>query len=83
MKPEDLFLAIGQVESTRLARTELTVPSQETKEDTTMNAKPRRILRNLLVAVLIISMLAVTAYAAVGFLIFDSPEDMISTIFGD
>lgn len=42
-----------------------------------------RILRNLLVAVLIVSLLAVTAYAVAGFVIFDSPQDMISGLFGD
>ena len=42
-----------------------------------------RILRNLLVAALIVSALAVTAYAVAGFVIFDSPQDMISGLFGD
>lgn len=83
MKREDLFLAIGQVESSILARSELSVPSQEIKEDKAMKAKPRRIVRNLLIAAVIVSMLAVTTYAAVGYLIFDNPEDMISAIFGD
>lgn len=83
MKREDLFLAIGQVESSRLARSELSVPSQEIKEDKAMKAKPRRMVRNLLIAAVIVSMLAVTTYAAVGYLIFDNPEDMISAIFGD
>lgn len=83
MKREDLFLAIGQVEESRLARSEWTVSSPSSKEDKTMKARPRRAIRNLLAAAVIVSMLAVTAYAVAGFLIFDSPEDMISTIFGD
>ena len=81
MTREDLFQAIGQVESSRLSRSELS-PLQ-TEEDKTMYTKPRRTMRNLVAAVLTISMLAVTAYAAAGYLLFDSPEDMISTIFGD
>lgn len=83
MKKEDLFLAIGQVETSRLERSEWTVSSPSGKEDKTMKAKPKRVIRNLLVAAVIVSMLAVTAYAVTGFLIFDSPEDMIATIFGD
>lgn len=83
MTREDLFLAIGQVESSRLSRSELILPSRESEEDKTMNVRPRRIFRNLLIAAVIVSLLTVTAYAAVGYLIFESPEDMISTIFGD
>jgi len=81
MTREDLFLAIGQVESSRLSRSELS--SLQTEEDKTMYRKPRRTMRNLVAAVLTICMLAVTAYAAAGYLLFDSPEDMISAIFGD
>ena len=81
MTREDLFLAIGQVESSRLSRSELS--SLQTEEDKTMYTKPRRTMRNLVAAVLTICMLAVTAYAAAGYLLFDSPEDMISAIFGD
>ena len=81
MTREDLFLAIGQVESSRLSRSELS--SLQTEEDKTMYRKPRRTFRNLLIAAVIVSMLAVTAYAAMGYLLFDSPEDMISALFGD
>lgn len=88
MTGEELFLAIGQVESSRLARSELTpVDSSDTTQKEELNMKrrknPGRILRNLLMAAVIISMLALTAYAAVAYVIFDSPEDMISAIFGD
>lgn len=65
MKREDLFLAIGAVEESRLARSELSVPSRDTKEDKMMKARPRRVIRNLLIAAIVISMLAVTAYAAI------------------
>lgn len=83
MKKEDLFLAIGMVEEDRLARSEWTVSSPSAEEDKTMKVRPKRIIRNLLIAAVISSMLAVTAYAVTGYLIFDSPEEMISTIFGD
>ena len=87
MKPEDLFLAIGEVESSRLARSELTMesPSQRETEEPDMkkHINPKRIIHNLLIAAIIVRMLAVTAYAAVGYLIFDSPEEMIAAIFGD
>ena len=89
MTKEDLFLAIGQVEESRLARSELAVqdPSAVSdKEEPVMKKKSvssGRIVRNILVAAIIISMLAVTAYAAVGYLIFDNPQDMITAIFGD
>ena len=53
MKREDLFQAIGQVESSRLERSELAVPSREPEEDKTMNVRPRRIFRNLLIAAVI------------------------------
>ena len=69
MTREDLFLAIGQVESSCLSRSELS--SLQTEEDKTMYAKPKRTMRNLLIAAVIVSMLAVTAYAAAGYLLFD------------
>lgn len=83
MRAEDLFYAIGAVEESRLARSELFVSSEQKQEDIDMKKKPTRMLRNFFVAAIIVSMLAVTAYAVVGFLIFDSPEEMVSAIFGD
>ena len=83
MKPEDLFLAIGTVEESRLARSEFCVSSDLKQEDKNMKMKSRTVFRNLLVAALIVSMLAVTAYAVTGFLIFGSPEEMVSAIFGN
>lgn len=74
MKSEDLFLAIGQVESSRLARSELPLsgsPGAEAKEEIPMH-KGRipagRVIRSILVAALIASLLAVTAYAVTGYL---------------
>ena len=82
MKAEELFLAIGEVESSRLTRSELTTarPSgqREQEEPQMKKRNVSRILRNLLVAALIVSALAVTAYAVAGFVIFDSPQDMMS-----
>lgn len=87
MKREDLFLAIGQVEESRLARSELAVQTPSGKmEEPDMKKKSinvKRIFRNTLVAALIISMLAITAYAVASFVIFESPEEMITAIFGD
>lgn len=88
MTKEELFLAIGQVEESRLARTELSVqePSMEQKEEPVVKNKRvtfGRVIRNLLIAAAIISMLGMTAYAAAAYLIFDSPEEMVTAIFGD
>lgn len=89
MKREDLFLAIGYVEDSRLLRSELAVkePSGDGHvEDAKMQKKQiniKRIIRNISVAVLIISMLGVTAYAVGGYIIFDSPEEMVEKIFGN
>ncbi len=88
MTREELFQAIGQVESDRLLRSELTVqsPSETHTEEPNMNKKTRRLgrtLRNLLVAAIILSTLAVTAYAVGGYLIYESPEQMLTAIFGD
>ena len=57
MTREDLFLAIGMVEESRLERTEH--PVIEIK-----GRNHKRILRNFMIAAIIVSMLAVTAYAA-------------------
>lgn len=89
MKREDLFLAIGAVEESRLARSDLAVsgPSGAChKEEANMKKKgisARRIIRSILVAALVLSMVSITAYAAVGYLIFDSPSEMLTSIFGD
>ncbi len=87
MTREELFLAIGQVEETRLARCELGVREANYADQQEMPKKKKvntvRILRNLLVAAIIVSMLGVTAYAVGGYLIYDSPEEMVFAIFGD
>lgn len=57
MTREDLFAAIGMVEEGRLERTEHTITEVKGKSH-------KRILRNFMIAAIIVSMLAVTAYAA-------------------
>lgn len=89
MTKEELFLAIGEVEGSRLLRSELTVqkPSESnTKEEPKMTKKrirAGRLLRNAVAAVALVFTLATTAYAVVGYVIYDSPEEMVSAIFGD
>ncbi len=87
MKQEDLFEAIGNVECSRLLRTEresTTLSVVTHQEDKPMKKQSvKRIIRNLLIAAVLVSMLGITAYAAVGYLIFDSPEEMLTGIFGD
>ena len=82
MTAEELFVAIGQVESTRLLETEGGLSVCE--EDKPMKKwTAGRIIRNLLAAALILSTISITAYATVGYLIFDDPQQMISALFGD
>lgn len=89
MTKEELFLAIGEVEGSRLLRSELTVqkPSESnTKEEPKMTKKrirAGRLLRNAVAAVALVFTLATTAYAVVGYVIYDSPQEMVSAIFGD
>lgn len=86
MKAEDLFLAIGQAEDRHLAQSELeSVRPSNKKEEPTL--KPHktfaRIIRNILVAALLLSLLTMTAYAIGGYILFDSPQDMMDHLFGD
>ena len=88
MTKEELFLAIGQVEGSRLLRSELSIAdSSDNLIEEEPNMKKRintgRFVRNLIAAALSVSLLAVTAYAVVGYVIFDSPQEMITSIFGD
>ena len=88
MKREDLFAAIGEVEESRLARSEMTVqPSVVRKtEGTDMNNRKRstsRMARNLLIAAVLVSMLALTAFASVGYFLYDSPAQLLAHIFGN
>ena len=66
MKPEDLFSAIGGVESSRLQRTELSAqPSRAPEEEPNMHPRNfKKLTRNLLIAAAILALLSVTVYAA-------------------
>lgn len=88
MTKEELFAAIGTVEISRLAKSEQGISALRDDVSEVLNMKKTtitmgRVLRNLLVAAIVMSLLAVTAYAVAGYVIYDNPEDMISSIFGD
>ncbi len=69
MKPEDLFAAIGGLESSRLEQSERAIrqSSQEiNEEDVTMKRKnTKKLICNLLIAAAVVSIMSVTVYAAV------------------
>lgn len=71
MKREDLFEAIGGIEETRLAKTE----SRE------VVGSKRTVWRVMLAAAIIMS-LATTAFAYVGFVVYDNPQAMLQAFFG-
>lgn len=62
MKKEDLFLAIGDIDNAWLERSEM--PSHR-KEELIMKRKPTRLLRNVLIAAAIMTILAVSVFASV------------------
>ncbi|MBR2889314.1 MAG: hypothetical protein IKC09_03460 [Oscillospiraceae bacterium] len=72
MKREDLFLAIGQVEESRLARSEGELPSNATNLEGPMNQQENRksasrLLRNLLVAAVVMVLMATTVLAGTAY----------------
>lgn len=71
MKQEDLFRAIGELESLRLAKTEEDLPMKTGMKFT----------RRLLIAAVVTALLAGSAYAAHYFL-FDSPKEMVTGLYG-
>lgn len=71
MKQEDLFRAIGELESLRLAKTE---------EDLSMKTG-MKFTRRLLIAAVVTALLAGSAYAAHYFL-YDSPKEMVNGLYG-
>lgn len=88
MKREDLFLAIGEVEEARLARSGAVNPSDVAYlEETEMGKFEKRrkggIFRGVLIAAVIVSMLSVTAFAAAGYFLYDNPSELLQGIFGD
>lgn len=87
MKREDLFLAIGEVEESRLARSEAKNPSNVIHlEEFEMGRLEKRrkgsILRGLLIAA-VVSMLSVTAFAAAGYILYENPAELLGSVFGD
>lgn len=87
MNREDLFQAIGQVEEERLARSEMTGPSDVTyQEETEMKKQTRRsgtrTMRNLLIAAVLVAALATTAFAYTGFVVYENPRAMLEAFFG-
>lgn len=71
MKQEDLFRAIGELDSLRLAKTE---------EDLSMKSG-MKLTRRLLIAAVVTALLAGSAYAAHYFL-YDSPKEMVNGLYG-
>ena len=71
MKQEDLFRAIGALDSLRLAKTE---------EELSMKSG-MKFTRRLLIAAVVTALLAGSAYATHYFL-FDSPKEMVTGLYG-
>ena len=71
MKQEDLFRAIGELDSLRLAKTEEDLPMKTGLKFT----------RRLLIAAVVTALLAGSAYATHYFL-FDSPKEMVTGLYG-
>lgn len=83
MKREDLFQAIGSVEESRLLRSERTVFCDQKKKIMDRRPQSKRTFRTILIAAIVAGMLALTACAVAGLLLYNSPEEMIAAIFGD
>lgn len=78
MKQEDLFLAIAAVEDDWLLQSE-----DDIANHVIFVPKSRKLLpKTILVAVISVTMFALTACAAIGFLFYDSPLEMLETFFG-
>lgn len=89
MKREDLFIAIGQVEAERLARCEKNAtPSNEmhwegTEMKTNQKRSSAKIVRNLFIAAVVVTMMATTAFAYTGFVVYENPKAMLEAFFGE
>ena len=78
MKQEDLFLAIAAADDDWLLQSE-----DDIANHVIFVPKSRKQLsKAILVAVITVSILALTACAAIGFLFFDTPLEMLDTLFG-
>ena len=78
MKQEDLFLAIAAADDDWLLQSE-----DELANHLLFVPKSRKQLsKAILVAVIAVTIFALTACAAIGFLFFDTPLEMLDTLFG-
>lgn len=78
MRQEDLFLAIAAADDDWLLQSE-----DDIANHVIFVPKSRKQLsKAILVAVITVSILALTACAAIGFLFYDSPLEMLETFFG-
>lgn len=78
MTQEDLFLAIAAVEDDWLLQSEDDV----TNHLVFIPKSRKQLSKAILVAVITAAILALTACAAIGFLFYDSPMEMLETFFG-
>lgn len=78
MKQEDLFLAIAGADDDWLLQSEDDI----TNHVIFVPKSRKQLSKAILVAVITISILALTACTAIGFLFYDSPLDMLETFFG-
>lgn len=78
MRQEDLFLAIAAADDDWLLQSE-----DDTENHVIFVPKSRmRLWKAILAAAIAVSILALTACAAIGFLFYDSPLEMLETFFG-
>lgn len=78
MKQEDLFLAIAAADDDWLLQSEDVIANH-----VIFMPKSRKLLpKTIFVAVISVTMFALTACAAIGFLFYDSPLEMLETFFG-
>ena len=78
MKQEDLFLAIAAADDDWLLQSEDDI----TNHLIFVPKSRKQLSRVILVAVITVAMLALTACAAIGFLFYNSPLEMLETFFG-
>lgn len=78
MKQEDLFLAIAAAEDDWLLQSE----DDSTNAVVLAPSSRKRLSRAMLVAIITATVLALTACAAIGFLFYESPLEMLETFFG-
>ena len=78
MRQEDLFLAIAAADDDWLLQSE-----DDTENHVIFVQRSRmRLWKAILAAVIAVSILALTACAAIGFLFYDGPLEMLETFFG-